>query len=240
MPQRNRNSQRNLRNELNALRRMNEDEFDNPRMPLLLYSSSHMTRRRNFHSALNTTWEEKYYSNPYFRFPEINAIPGRRLDERFVSEFANKTEELDQQTAILICLGDNNLSAFDTSKLRKGSKEVLRCAQMMLDVHSSSDHLLLFLGLLPRWSHTPKQFTWHQKTDQNLRELVCENFEAPAGDRLGFESTSGWFMENNFLIRDWYERDGTHFNFGGTYRLAYNCLAASSRLVSNYHLAEYV
>ena len=213
-------------------------EITKPRMPVILFSSSHMCERHHFLEALEVEWEEKYYKNKHFEFPSVNAIPGRKLNERFVDEFSTIVEELTERTALLLFLGDNNLSSKRNYELEKGSRQILNMVDEILNIHSNTEHLLAIHGLLPRWSHCPNQFRWHKKTDKRMFNLTSSYFEGPSGDRLGFVHTTGWYVEGSYLTQNWYERDGTHFNVLGARRLADRSLDSAQRLVVNWKQNE--
>ena len=209
-----------------------------PRLPVLMFSSSHMTERHYFETALKERWDEDFSTNPYFEFPQINAVPGRKLDEKFVDEFATITENLEKRTILLLMLGDNNLGCKKVFDLEKGSRKILSMVDEILNIHSKTEHLLSVQGLLPRWSHTPLQAKWHQKTDNRLFRLTKSYFTAPSGDRLGFVYSTGWFMEGSYLIRDYFERDGVHLRADGAGILAFNSMACASRLVENWRQGQ--
>ena len=206
-----------------------------PRFPMLMFSSSHMTEHHHFREALQDVWTTRFSDNPCVHYPEVDARPGRRLDNQFVAEFANKIETLTEPTVLLVNLGDNNLTSRGYRGLRHNCAQILTTAVDILELHSKSEHLLMFLGLMPRWSHTRLQVDQHVRVEKDLFDAISGYInEGPAGPRLACEPSTRWFMVGDHLVRDNFENDGVHLTRQGAQNLARGCLVSANQLVANY------
>jgi hypothetical protein len=205
------------------------------RMPSLMISSSHMTDRHHFQNALDRVWQLNFEGNPIITRPSINAKGGRRLTEGFAKMFEEILEDLPVKTAILLNLGDNNLSPCSERNLKKAQNKVLKILRKILEIHSRSDHLLCVLGILPRPRHTLLQAACNEDTDEKIRSLVEEFKQKPSGNRVKYFQPLPWFLnENNRLMGMLFDPDRVHLSYRGALQLAGNSIDCLITLAEDY------
>lgn len=187
-----------------------------------IWTSSHGTRKH----FLPQSFEKLYMPNEFFAFPQIDAVPGRFLNEIFFDNYKKEFESYIQSNGreriSIIALGDNDLRlhAF------RGSFHILKYTTKIVELHLGTCHPLLVFGLMPSPQTHAQTALLSEYTDHRVQTEIEKYQKKPEGKKLGFVDTTAIFSdEEGFLQHEYYySRDGIHLSPEGAAQLAFSMI----------------
>jgi len=198
------------------------DPFGGP-YQVKLWTSSHGTGKHHLPKYLKYLYED----NPYFLLPEINAKPGRYLDDVFMSDFSKDFEILLEETTPrinVILMGDNDIRAFNY----RGGYQIVKNTWQLLKMHGKTMNPLILMGLMPSPLTHHQSLPLAEYTDDRLREQILIQrvnvWEKP--HLCSFVSTASFFSDSKGRLENkkYFHKDLVHLNRVGAFALAYYLL----------------
>jgi hypothetical protein len=201
-----------------------------PREPfeVKIWTSSHGLAHHYFPQQL----EKAYKHEGLLRFPEIDAVSGRVIDEQFVDIYREDFEKIkdspNPQISILL-LGDNNIRQYALM----GAFRVWKHTLEIIELHKGTCYPLLICGVMPSPQTDAQTRPVSEYLDDRLKTKINElRKQGRSAKIFGHFNSYSFFAEpEGYIIANkYFAPDGIHLNELGAYELASNMLLGAKIL----------
>ena len=194
-----------------------------------LWTSSHGMHKH----YLPQSFKQIYKPNPLIALPEIDAKPGRLINEIFFDELKSDFDNLDENSPPqinVLLMGDNNLR----TQAFRGGFRLYKTTKQIVDLHKETRHPLLVLGVLPSPGTYNQTLPLSEFSDNIIQQYIIDNHQKGQARNVVFVAATPFFSDTEgfLLYKTLYSRDGVHLSRMGALQLALKILHHCGNLAS--------
>ena len=157
--------------------------------------------------------------------PQINAKPGRLIDDNFYDELKKDFDSLDEKSQPqinVILMGDNNIR----TQAFKGGFRLYRTTKQIINLHKETRHPLLVLGVMPSPGTFAQTLPLSEFSDNIIQQYLINLHHQGQAKNVAFVAATPFFSDSEgyLLYKTLFKKDGIHLTQMGALQLAYKTI----------------